>query len=197
MDIEGEGSQETEQFIVSKGVMILMANHEGEGDFKVTIAGDEEHMEPVIDVTGPYFGNLLFTAFRGNTQGMVTGGHTIQVDTDGPWRIQLFQDFPSTGQDPTIQFGGVGDGGGGWMQLEEGDYTIRAAHDGESHFKVNFHEANGAPETLIIDEDGPFDETLYLRVSKEPSNSSVLPGVYGIGVRADGIWSLIIEDAEN
>ncbi len=197
MDYEGEGTQETEQFIVSKGVMIMMANYEGDGKFKVTIITDDQEMEPSIDVVGPYFGNMLYTAFRGNTEGLTTGGHTIKVDADGPWRIQLFQDFPSTGQEPTIQFGGVGDGGGGWMQLEEGEYTIRASHDGESHFQVRLHESRGTPEVLVIDEDGAFDETVSITVSEDPSVSNIAPGVYGIGVLSDGIWSLIIEDPDN
>ena len=128
---------------------------------------------------------------------MTSGGHTIKVDADGPWRIRLFQDFPSNGKSPTIQFGGVGDGGGGWMDLQEGEYTIRAFHDGESHFRVKLHEGRGAPEILIIDEEGSFDETIPLVVSEDPSVSNVPPGFYGIGVRADGIWSLIIEDPDN
>ncbi len=196
-EYEGEGNQETEQFIVSKGVMIMMANHEGDGEFRVTITSDEGDMEPSIDSVGTYFGNLMFTVIRGNTDGMTSGGHTIKVDADGPWRIQLFQDFPTNGQIPTIQFGGVGDGGGGWMELEEGEYTIRASHDGESHFRVMLHEGSGAPEVLVIDEDGPFGETISIIVSEDPSVSNIAPGIYGIGVRADGIWSLIIEDPDN
>ena len=197
MEFEGEGNQETEQFIVSPGVMILMANYEVDGRFKVTITGIERDLEPSIDVDGPYFGNLLFTAFLKNTEGMTSGGHTVKVEADGPWRIRLFQDFPTNGQSPTIQLGGVGDGGGGWMELEEGKYTIRASHDGESHFRVKLHEGNGAPEVLIIDEEGPFDETISITVSHDSSISNITPGIYGIGVRADGIWSLIIEDPDN
>ena len=197
MEFEGEGNQETEQFIVSPGVMILMANYEDDGRFKVTITGIERDLEPSIDVDGPYFGNLLFTAFLKNTEGMTSGGHTVKVEADGPWRIRLFQDFPTNGQSPTIQLGGVGDGGGGWMELEEGKYTIRASHDGESHFRVKLHEGNGAPEVLIIDEEGPFDETISITVSHDSSISNITPGIYGIGVRADGIWSLIIGDPDN
>ena len=177
--------------------MILMANYEDDGRFKVTITGIERDLEPSIDVDGPYFGNLLFTAFLKNTEGMTSGGHTVKVEADGPWRIRLFQDFPTNGQSPTIQLGGVGDGGGGWMELEEGKYTIRASHDGESHFRVKLHEGNGAPEVLIIDEEGPFDETISITVSHDSSISNITPGIYGIGVRADGIWSLIIEDPDN
>ena len=33
--------------------------------------------------------------------------------------------------------------------------------------------------------------------SEDPSVSSVAPGTYGIGVRADGIWSVIIEGPDN
>ena len=194
VDIEGEGTQETEQFIVSKGVMVLMANYEGDGNFKVTISSPDKDMEPSIDVQGPYFGNMLITAFRENTEGMTTGGHTLEIEADGHWRIQLFQDFPTTGQDPTIQFGGVGDGGGGWMELKEGEYTMLTAHDGESDFQVRLHEGRGAPEVMIVDHQGAMEETITINVSKDPAISDIVPGIYGIGVRADGIWSLIIED---
>ena len=197
IEIEGDGTQETEQFIVSQGVMILMANHDGDGKFKLTITGADRDLEPSIDVVGPYSGNLILTVYRKNIDGMATGGHTIKVDADGPWQIQLFQDFPTTGKAPTIEFGGVGDGGGGWMELKEGEYTIRAAHDGESRFQVSLHEGRGAPETLVIDEEGPFDETISITVSEDPSVSNVAPGLYSIGVRADGIWSLIIEDFDS
>ena len=154
-------------------------------------------MEPSVDTVGPYFGNMLYTVFRENTEGMITGGHTIKVEADGPWRLQLFQDYPGSGQEPTIQFGGVRDGGGGWMQLVEGEYTIRASHDGESHFEVRLHESKGKPEVLFIDEDGPFDETVSITVSKDPLVSDIAPGIYGIGVHADGIWSLIFEGLNN
>ena len=194
VDIEGEGTQETEQFIVSKGVMILMAKYEGDGDFRVTISSPDKDMEPSIDVQGPYFGNMLITAFRENTEGLTTGGHTLEIEADGHWRIHLFQDFPTTGQDPTIQFGGVGDGGGGWMELKEGEYTMRAAHDGESDFQIRLHEGRGAPEVMIVDHEGAMEETITINVSKDPAVSDIVPGIYGIGVRADGIWSLIIED---
>ena len=197
IEIEGDGTQETEQFIVSQGVMILMATHDGDGKFKLTITGADRDLEPSIDVVGPYSGNLILTVYRKNIDGMATGGHTIKVDADGPWRIQLFQDFPTTGKAPTIEFGGVGDGGGGWMELKEGEYTIRAAHDGESRFQVSLHEGRGAPETLVIDEEGPFDETISITVSEDPSVSDLAPGLYSIGVRADGVWSLIIEDSNN
>ena len=192
VDIEGEGTQETEQFIVSKGVMILMANYEGDGNFKATISSPDKDMEPSIDVQGPYFGNMLITAFRENTEGMTTGGHTLKIEADGSWRIQLFQDFPTTGQEPTIQFGGVGDGGGGWMELKEGEYTARTSHDGESDFQVRLHESRGAPE--VMDHVGAMDETITINVSEDPAVSDIVPGIYGIGVRADGIWSLTIED---
>lgn len=197
LDIEGEGNQEIDQFIVAKGVMILMANHDGDGKFKVTISNPEGDMEPTVDTVGPYFGNRLYTAFRGNTEGMTTGGHTIKVEAEGPWRLQLFQDYPGSGQDPTIQFGGVGDGGGGWMQLDEGEFTILAAHDGESHFQVRLHDSRGTPELLVIDAEGPFDETVPITVSEDPAVSNIAPGVYGIGVQGDGIWSLIVEDPNN
>lgn len=197
MEIEGDGNQETEQFIVSQGVMILMANYEGDGKFKLTISSPERDLEPSIDVDGPYSGNLVFTIYRKNIDGMATGGHTIKVDADGPWRIRLLQNFPTTGKEPTIEFGGVGDGGGGWMELKEGEYTIRASHDGESLFQVRLHEGRGAPETLVIDEDGPYDETISITVGEDPSVSDVAPGLYSIGVRADGVWSLIIEDSNN
>jgi hypothetical protein len=197
MEFEGEGTQETEQFIVSKGVMILMANHDGDGKFSVMITTKDQVSEPFIDADGQYFGNFLFSVIRNNTEGLSSGAHTIKVDAEGPWRIQIFQDFPSTGQEPTIEFGGVGDGGGGWMGLQEGEYTIRASHEGNSLFQVRLHEARGTTPSLVIDTQGAFDETVPIIVSEDPALSKIAPGVYGIGVHADGIWSLIIEDPNN
>ncbi|PKB73698.1 MAG: hypothetical protein BZY75_00395 [SAR202 cluster bacterium Io17-Chloro-G7] len=197
VEFEGEGAQETEQFIVAKGVMILMANHDGDGKFNVTITTKDQDSQAIIDEDGQYFGNFLFSVSRNNTEGLSSGGHTIKVDAEGPWRIRLFQDFPTIGKEPTIEFGGVGDGGGGWMSLQEGEYTIRASHDGDSHFQVRLHEARGATPPLVIDTDGAFDATVPILVSEDPAISNIAPGIYGIGVHADGIWSLIIEDPNN
>ena len=119
MEIEGTGNQESEQFIVSKGVLVLMANYEGNGRFKLTVTDPVRDMEPSIDVIGPYFGNLLITAYYKNIDGMATGGHTIKVEADGPWLVRLFQDFPAIGKMPTVEVGCVGDGCGGCMQLDE------------------------------------------------------------------------------
>ena len=83
------------------------------------------------------------------------------------------------------------------MGLPEGEYTIRASHDGDSLFRVRLHEARGATPSLVIDTVGAFDETVQIIVSEDPEVSNIAPGVYGIGVRADGIWSLIIEDPNN
>ncbi len=195
-EFEGEGSQLSEPVVVANGVLVLMANYEGEGDFAVSMLGDEGELEPYITSQGPYFGNLLISVYRDNVNGMEPGSHQLNVTADGPWRVRLMQDFPISGQAPTIQFGGVGDGGGGWMELEVGTYTIRANHDGESHFKVMLHNVRGRPEVLLLDEPGPFDETITMEVSEEEGATGPTPGVYGIGVLADGIWSLIIESAD-
>ena len=104
--------------------------------------------------------------------------------------------MPVSGQAPTIQFGGVGDGSGGWIDLKAGSYTIRANHDGESHFKVMFLNVRGRPEFVLIDEAGPFDETITMEVLKDGAAEGLAAGIYGIGVLADGIWSLILENAD-
>ena len=196
MEFEGEGSQVLEPFVAANGVLVLMANYEGEGDFVVSISSNEGELEPIIDSPGPYFGNLMFPVFRDNIDGMVPGSHQLNVTADGPWRIRVLQEVPVSGQAPTIQFGGVGDGSGGWIDLKAGSYTIRANHDGESQFKVMFYDVRGRPEVVVIDEPGPFDETITMEVSADGAAEGPAPGIYGIGVLADGIWSLILENAD-
>ena len=193
MEFEGEGDEVLGPFVVATGVMILMANYEGEEEFSVRMTGADGDQTPSIVSSGPYFGNLLYSVYRDNPSGMDPGSHSIKVAGEGPWRIRLFQDYPSTGKAPTIEFGGIGDGGGGWAELAEGTYTIRANHDGQSRFRVLLHQSRGKPEVVVIDEDGPFDDTVEIVVGAE---TPLAPGIYGIGVRADGIWSVFLEDAE-
>ena len=106
------------------------------------------------------------------------------------------QELYASSQTPTIQFGGVGDGGGGWIDLQAGTFTLRANHDGESNFKVRFLDIRGRPEVVVIDAAGPFDDTITLEVSEDGAVGSPAPGVYAIGVLTDGIWSLILENAD-
>ena len=193
---EGNGDELLGPFVVSQGVLIMIADYQDEGNFVVSITGDEGEQEPSINSSGPYFGNLLYSVYRENVNGLAPGAHSLKVTAVGSWRIRLFQDFPRAGQKPTIELGGVGDGGGGWVELSEGSYTVRANHDGQRHFKVMLFDSIGTPEVVVIDEAGPFDATIPITVSPDPSIQGPAPGVYAIGVLADGIWSIILSNAE-
>jgi len=127
--------------------------------------------------------------------GLAPGLYRIKVEAEGPWRIRLLRQIASSGQSPSIQFGGVGDGGGAWIRLDEGSYTVQATHDGESRFKVMFFESNGTPEVALIDEVGPFDGEIPLAVTPEAAGRSLIPGLYAVGVLADGIWTVTLEEA--
>lgn len=193
MEFEGEGDDVLGPFVASTGVMILMANYDGEEEFTVSMTGADGNQIPSIVTSGPYFGNLMYSVYRDNANGMVPGSHSIEITANGPWKIRLFQEYPGSGKAPTIEFGGIGDGGGGWADLAQGSYTIRANHDGESHFRVSLHQSRGIPEVVVIDDDGPFDDTVEIVVAED---TPLPPGFYGIGVRADGVWSVFLEAAE-
>ena len=87
-------------------------------------------------------------------------------------------------------------GSGGWIDLQAGTFTLRANYGGESNFKVRFLDVRGRPDVVVIDEAGPFDDTVTLEVSEDSAVGDPAPGVYAIGVQADGIWSLILENAD-
>ena len=55
---------------------------------------------------------------------------TLDVEATGPWRMRLFQERAVSGQRPEITLAGSGDGGGSWLQLGEGEYTMTTNHTG-------------------------------------------------------------------
>ena len=195
-EFEGDADDIIGPFIVSQGVLIVFMRYTGEGDFTVSFADEDDEETPLVKAHGPYSGERLEAVYSENVNGLVPGQHRIKIEAGGPWRVRLLEQLPSAGQAPSIQFGGVGDGGGAWIRLDEGSYTIRATHDGESRFKVMFFESKGIPEVALIDQVGPFDEVIPLAVTTEAAGRSLIPGLYAVGVLADGIWAITLEDAD-
>lgn len=193
---EGEADDLIGPFIVAPGVLIVFMRYTGEGDFSVSFADEDEVEIPLVTARGPYSGERVNAVYSENVNGLVPGQHRIKVEAEGPWRIRLLGQIASSGQTPSIEFGGVGDGGGAWMKLDEGSYTIRATHDGESRFKVMFYESSGIPEVALIDDVGQFDDVIPLTVTPQASGRSLIPGLYAVGVLADGIWAITLDDAD-
>jgi hypothetical protein len=196
MAVEGEGDDLIGPFFVQKGVLVIFISHTGDGDFAVVFVDEEGKEEPFLTSSGPYSGDRLEAVYEGNAGGLVPGVHSIKVSAEGPWRIRLLQELPGSGARLPIEFGGVGDGGGGWAALAEGSYTLRASHAGEGGFKVVLLDAIGSPEEVVIDETGAFDDEVSMTVTKDPSGQGPAPGVYAVGVQADGIWSISLAGAD-
>jgi len=118
--------------------MIAFVRYEGEAPFSMTFLGGEKGIVTSIESSpGPYQGERVHSVFEGNGEGLAPGDYTIEIDGNGSWRIRFFQERATTGQHPTITLSGSGDGGGSWLRLDEGEYTMTTSHTGPAGFTVD------------------------------------------------------------
>jgi hypothetical protein len=93
----------------------------------------------------------------------------------------------SDGGEPSapIQLSGTGEQASCKFQLQGGLSTWKIAHDGRSNFQVSLLSSDGKSTDMKVNEIGRFSGTQAMRVAKG--------GEYLLNVKADGKWSITIE----
>ena len=193
VELEGDGPQVQGPYAMGAGVLIAFVRYEGEDPLSMTFVGEERSIVKSIESSpGPYSGERIHSVFAGNGEGMVPGDYKIKIEANGPWRLRLFQEKATRGQSPTISLSGSGDGGGSWLQLEEGEYTMTTSHTGPDGFTVELFDSQGLPPYRIVQAAGEHEGTQQFTVGGGAPGENPQAGFYAMGVRSEGDWELTI-----
>ena len=197
VELEGDGPQVLGPFSMAAGVLIAFIRYEGEGPFSLNFIGTlpgegQDAVRSIGSSPGPYQGERVHSVFDGNDEGLVPGDYEIEVEAAGPWRLRLFQDEATRGQAPTISMSGSGDGGGSWLQLDEGRYTMTTSHTGAAGFTVELFDSQGLPPYRMIEVEGEHEGTRKFTVGGGAPGENPQAGFFALGVRSEGDWEVTI-----
>ncbi len=192
-ELEGDGSEVLGPYEMGRGVIIAFVRYEGDGPFSMTFVDEDQGLVKSVESTpGPYNGERVHSVFIGNDGGLAPGDYTVEVEATGPWRIRLFQERAVRGQPPEINLAGSGDGGGSWLQLEEGDYTMTTSHSGTSDFVVELFDVKGLSPYQIVRATGDYEGATKFTVGGGDPDENPQAGIYAMGVLSRGDWSVTI-----
>lgn len=193
VELDGDGPEVLGPFGMGAGVLIAFVRYEGESPFSMTFIGGEQVVVKSIESSpGPYQGERIHSVFEGNRDGLVPGDYTIEIEGDGAWRLRLFQEKATRGQSPTITFSGSGDGGGSWLQLEDGHYTMTTRHTGSAGFTVELFDSQGLPPYRMVQASGAHEGTQQFTVGGGAPGENPQAGYYAMGIRSEGDWEITI-----
>ena len=191
--LEGDGSEVLGPFTMGAGVLVAFVRYDGDAPFSLTFNGGEKGLVKSIESSpGPYQGERVHSVFEGNSGGLAPGDYTIEIEADGAWRLRLIQEQVSTGQSPKITLVGSGDGGGSWLRLDEGDYTMVTIHTGTSGFTVELFDSQGLPPYRIVQVTGDHEGEEGFTVGGGVPGENPQAGLYAMGVRSEGDWEVTI-----
>ena len=197
LELEGDGPRVLGPLTVNSGVMIAFVRYEGEDPFSMTfVGGDKGILKFIESSSGPYQGERVHSVFEGNGEGLVPGDYTVEIEANGSWRLRLFQERASTGQSPTISMAGRGDGGGSWLRLDGGDYTMTTSHTGPAGFTVELFDSQGLPPYRIVRTTGGYQGEDQFTVGGGAPGENPQPGFYAIGITSEGDWEVTIKSDE-
>ncbi|MDA1129255.1 MAG: hypothetical protein O2913_11240 [Chloroflexi bacterium] len=191
--LDGDSSGEAGPFTIRTGVMIVFVRYEGDGPLTITIRGsDNSAMTSVDSSSGPYQGERVHRIFDGNSEGLVPGEYMVEVEADGPWDVRLFQETGTSGQPATVTLAGKGDGGGSWLRLDDGEYTMTTSHAGAGGFIVELFDTLGLPPYRIVEATGAYQGEDAFTVGGGAPLKNPQTGFYAMGVQSEGDWEVTI-----
>ena len=191
--LEGDGSEVVGPYEMGQGVIIAFVRYEGDGPFSMTFVDETQAFVKSIESSpGPYAGERVHSVFTGNDGGLAPGNYMVDVKGNGPWRIRLFQERAFRGQLPEITLTGTGDGGGSWLQLEEGEYTMTTSHTGSADFIVELFDNKGLSPFQIVKAMGNHEGQVEFTVGGGAPGENPQAGIYAMGVLSRGDWSVTI-----
>jgi len=191
--LEGEGPEVLGPYEMVAGVIIAFVRYDGDAPFSLTFLDEIEASVMSVDSpSGPYNGERVHSVFEGNNGGLAPGIYTVAVEAAGPWRVRLFQERVVRGTPPEITLEGSGDGGGSWLQLEDGEYTLTTNHTGSANFSVDLFDSQGVPPYRIVQVTGDHEGEQRFTVGGGEPGENPQSGIYAMGVRSQGDWTVTI-----
>ncbi|MFQ6028363.1 MAG: hypothetical protein ACE5Q6_12795 [Dehalococcoidia bacterium] len=196
-EYRGRGNDIVGTFDLLPGVVTLFAQHSGQSEFQVQFVDSESSGGASLNGSGEYLGERAFPIKEtigeaGNNNSLQPGEYQLEVTADGPWLLELNQEFPTGGFVFPLGAEDVGDEVIRWLKLKEGRYRLQADHAGESSFVVELLNGQGGPSAQLINESGNFDGEAEINITTEP-DQGVPPGFYALAVHADGHWNISVE----
>ena len=193
LELEGEGSGITGPVTIGTGVLIIFVRYEGEDPFSLTfIGGDKGSVTSIDSSRGPYNGERVHSVFEGNSEGLVSGDYMVELEGNGAWRLRFIQETATTGQPPTITLSGSGDGGGSWLRLDEGEYTLTSSHTGPAGFTVELFDSIGLAPYRMVQTNGAYEGADGFTVGGGAPGENLQAGFYALGVSSEGDWEISI-----
>ena len=175
----GDSDTTTATFESGGGFTMVLATHDGDGEFTVTSTEPGESPTTLVDVSGPG------TYLTGVPAATLT--YDLEITASGPWALTLAQpDSPADEiREPPAEAGGTGSAIVGPLDTRKGA-LVSAVHDGDSEFTVRLGLEAGTgvfrPETMF-EETGPVDADARTATA----------GVVWVVVDATGSWTLTFE----
>ena len=174
----GTGKKLTKKFSIEGGFVTFQMSHQGSSNFAVTLlTAAGEYTELLANVIGDYQGKRAF--------GVGLDDYRMQVEADGPWKIEVQQPLHTSGDLLPTTFSGKADGVAGPFEATSGLVELKMTHKGSANFAVVVYSAFGDYIDLAANEIGNFQGSYGV---------SVEPGVYVLDVQADGNWKIALSE---
>jgi hypothetical protein len=200
----------TDPFRLESGFAVAKMTHSGEGSFVVNLisAMQEETLaapETIKFSEDQYGGSNTEVAIAlAEEVGPVTvsravsipvgGKHLLDVKADGPWTVEVEQPQP-IGAPRTTSFSGDDDTATPFFSLSSGPKQIDITNPLEANLNVSLLDSDGnVVKSGLANETGQSEQT----PSSAATSTVDIPenGIYLFNVRADGLWTIEIADAE-
>ncbi len=200
----------TDPFRLEPGLAVAKMTHSGEGSFVVNLvsAMQEENLaapEKIKFSEDQYGGSNTEVAIAlAEEAGPVTisravsipvgGKHLLDVKADGPWMVEVEQPQPDSAP-RTTSFSGDDDTATPFFSLSSGSKQIDISNPLQANLNVSLLDSYGnVVKSGLANETGQAGQT----PSSTATSTVYIPedGVYLFNVRADGLWTIEISDAE-
>lgn len=177
--LEGEGRQATRKFELQQGLAILRVEHEGSSNFVVRLLDSKgREGQTLFNQIGEFAGTRGFEIRE-------PGQYLLDVQADGPWKVEIVQPQPKTDDRNPQRYQGKGYDVTPFVTLDEGLAVFKLKHGGKSRFSAYLVDAQGRELAQLTNVLGAFDGSTPVRIEK--------PGVYFLNVAGDGDWAIELE----
>lgn len=205
----GSGDLSISDVIINSGVLILSAQHEGAGDFSVSLAGADSTQNS-FKTSGNFSGSVAHSVYQASKFGtdhdeakialteesifeiLEPGTVSIEVTASGPWTIDILQETPSIGQLPPFSWESRGYAVVKWIDFPGKNFELTMEHTGSEIFQTYLLRSDGSHTEMLVDVPGGTYQGSRLLSFQEGLVFGTTPGLYALAVVADGEWSISV-----
>ena len=172
--LSGSGDSATELIKLSSGFAVFEGQHTGSSNFIVKLMDENGNSQDLlVNKIGSYKGKTFANISS-------SGSYYLEVKAGGNWNFTITQGFPLEMNKVPTSFNGNGDDVV-FFEADKGNYKFTFNHSGSSNFIVKL---NGS--SLMVNKIGQYQGNMRKKLDTD--------GVYVLVIRADGDWSVTIEE---